>query len=1480
MADAPIQLGFGNTNPAANVALPSGPSAWERSNARLKREDATTRQDYMGSMWRQDGVADGLVASHAGSSMLPDEKFNPFTDKATEEAKAGINPEFQGYLYQAVSANHQQFIRQRLLSKQEDLQRLDDMGMPGTIGRLAFNFLLPENYITGLGVGAVARGLKTLAVGAQAGTKLAQAEQAAGAVAKTAREASSGKAMAGAVAFGAAENAAIESLRQSVSFENDNTAVIEAGLVGAAFSAPFAWAGARQQARVASAAEAEHRVLSALVDHQNGKTLTKDQGELILAAHSTHKAIVDLEAGRITPDEFNTRVSETYGPFEPPDVWIERYGQRLKAEADSLIQGMGLGGLTEADVAKGRLDSILGDTRRADQAHQQTILQARIDRKLEKARRHTEMLARDAKQKDLEAAFMRPDGVGVEGPRLWDLRTDAPASTSMEEAFRKALKNQEDSSRANAMRGHFQFLTADEAAAQVAGKDAKNAAFERAQKDAEARKKAEEEAMIRARELTRMTQEDPLFGHMDHPPKPAPAPEAPAKAPGLSARVEALHAKVDAIQAEMNALLTKNGRRPGENTAKGKKWLELIKERDALKHEANVAAHEDAMAAIKAAQEPIPEASARAPEAPPAPPPEAPATTPLPGSPESFLNKVVTWTSKSGDEVLEGIPVRVNEHGFLVIEDFDGGTHVVHPKRLDQFNQGTPDGFLPGSIGSGQRQLIANIAHQRTAMSAARLDYFAILNRSEHLGVREMVFAMAKDAIRVDGETAQGWTASEYKKDVVRRISGNFHVALRDAEKEALEAAQVPMFQRGKAKEQFYEWVTRATRGDPAVQAEAGAMYPAVQKASTAMKKAYAEALKEAKQAFVKGADSVPESDLYVNRVWHHDRIREAMAKHGDADVYALIAQAIKTPAHNWDLNKAKSFMDAVRKLEFSDGTTQMHLQGRDMGTLRSELAKHNLTQSEIDTLVDTMFDARAASGGDAGQAGPLKFRFDLDEAASVQLPTGTLRMADLLENDPRVLVDSYMGTMGGHIGLAKVGIDSQATFEAKLKAIQDKALENPGMDGKRLDKELTMLRDIHAHIVGRPMSTADYSSTARMANTLRGFTRSAALGQLGLVAAIEMQKAFAMVGFKAMWQSMPSFSGFITALRQGYVPDHRLARDIMDMTGFGSELAHSYVRSHELEAGYADGFISRAEKAANHASHISDIISGNASFTSMTRNMAAQGATRQAFEHANGKNLSAKMRERWVSQGLDANEIDAVLADLKAHADHTNGRLDGIRYEEWKQNAGDTYDKFRLFINRQAREAIQDQDIGETMPWMHTTLGKMVGELRTFMLVGHAKNFLKNAELRDGTALQVWFMGFMSEALAYSIQTAMNKPHEMDTLLTPEKIASSAAMRMAALGMLPLLTESAFSAVTGKQLLPQGYSASGNDRTLWKTASFNELVRLGNMPSALLGSVGLGSTTQGEFREAFRALPGARLYGLPLLGEQLSSYFPKSEAP
>lgn len=94
-------------------------------------------------------------------------------------------------------------------------------------------------------------------------------------------------------------------------------------------------------------------------------------------------------------------------------------------------------------------------------------------------------------------------------------------------------------------------------------------------------------------------------------------------------------------------------------------------------------------------------------------------------------------------------------------------------------------------------------------------------------------------------------------------------------------------------------------------------------------------------------------------------------------------------------------------------------------------------------------------------------------------------------------------------------------------------------------------------------------------------------------------------------------------------------------------------------------------------------------------------------------------------------------------------------------------------------------------------------------------------------------------------------------------------------LGVLPLLAETGYGWMTNESLAQPGFSMSGDGRSLLQTASFNELARLGNVPQLFTELPGTHQDTQKQVSEGWRALPFARLYGMPLVGQHISENSP-----
>ena len=1453
----PIQLPVSTPAPMGSMVggdvqgnLPVGPSAFELSTEQLQRKDKATTGDYIGSMYRQDSLIDGTVAAIVGQELMPQDGYNVHDPEVWKELSQGISPEFQSGLYDAHSPAHAGLIRSRILQKQEDLTRLGDMGVAGNIGRLGLSLVMPDQLLIGLAGGWVTKGYKAAELG-MAATKgasaLSAAETAARVVAgQTARDAS-GAAMAAGIAAGGVGNAAFEKIRQNVSFEDNNSDVLIAGLMGAAITAPFAYAGSKTESRIAKAAAREHETLKALKMLDDGQPLSADQYKTIKSVVDTHRTIREMQTGAITPEEGRIQLdSHHFGPEMEDAAWLKQYGDDIHAQGEAMLDQMYPNRISERTQKKFTPDGQplqLGYEAPIPNYEGRVVTDAegRIRRIEGKQVRGLETLKVDSKGNVAPSL----DPAAVEAHLEAAAQKKFPKDAAKREAFKVDERTK--------MQGLEAPTTLKERI--KAARDAENAAKKKAYDDAKV--KAEEQ-----RAINKKTN-------------------------------DALQAKADAH----GDMLSASSKRADENKVKNDSAAEKAH------FEAQIASHFGLdkpkvpdtsgpdIAGIKKMIDDInPQAAAEAPKAPKS-EPKAPADAPVAPldvkAPEALVKRKVgdyaDFTKRNDPGGTHaGLVESISPDGdFYKIRDEDGNLHTVHSNRIMQ-HEPPPSGFLDGSVGAAQHMAIADYRTQLTAMSKARLDIYATLNRSESDEVRKLVFDLVKDPIQNDDVSAQGMTASEHKSQLKRTVAGIFHRESREAANEAAKFQGIPMWQRfsGEWDQNFHSLVSRYTRGDLTIQGPHKDILPMIQKAAKAQRNVYDYLLDQAKKMGVKGAENVDPNANYVNRIWNQKGINDAYRLHGEDAVHDLLARAINVPGFVGDVAKAKQFLGTVRKLEFSPVMQNIHLYAQDMGSLRRVLeTEGKLGSHEIANIVDMMFTSTEAVGKDTGRTPTLKYRFDIDETMSQNVKGKVLRISDLLENDSRVLVDLYTNSMGGQIALAKKGIFSQADFMERMRKIGDDLNANPGWDQAKAKRDMRLLEDVYANISGKPMSTQAFDGPARVAATLRGYSRALSLGQLGIAAAFEMHQAVVYMGLGAALKQMPSFRQFFSAIKNGHIPNSQLARDIEHMVGFGTEMDMSYARVHEIDEGGMGHMLTKLESGANKASHAVDIMSGNASITSMTRQWSAMMGVQEMHDLATGlKPLTDATRKRFVGHGLDFHEIDGILVDFKQYSTATKGhKVESVEWEKWLKEEPETYEKFQLALSRKVRDAVQDQDLGETMPFMHTTLGKVFGELKTFMLVAHAKNFLKNLHYADGVTAQLYMFSIVSNALAYMTQSSINyaqDPAKLQEMLTLDRISRAVFARSANLGVMSIVGDTAYGIATGGDtLLRSGSTTNTDNRSAFVTPSLQLMQKLATAPSTLAGMALPNTvTTQKEFN----FLPMPNLYGVRNAASSMSSMFPK----
>ncbi|MDN7877763.1 hypothetical protein [Burkholderia aenigmatica] len=858
------------------------------------------------------------------------------------------------------------------------------------------------------------------------------------------------------------------------------------------------------------------------------------------------------------------------------------------------------------------------------------------------------------------------------------------------------------------------------------------------------------------------------------------------------------------------------------------------------------------------------------------------------------------WDDGSGMNEGRVVDENVRTGDLMVDHPETGVTTTVNRADLHDLSPGyvapkPAEGFLGGSIGAAQVAPVSGLWEQPTAMTRwknvpTRWDFFTHLNQSENPHLQFLGFKMVKDAIGIDPHEAQGWSASERKTHYRRQLAGQFHMEARRAYDDAIKARKLPLSKSIGYHRQFYEDVARVARGDADVLHANADIAPQLQQAAKAMTDFYAEMKTKLQKAQVKGAENLPDNPQYVNRQWRQDNIRTAFSKYGD-DLYQAVANAIRVPGLTGDIAKAKSFMDAVMKLEFSHAMQDIHLYSKDMVTLRDELGKAGLKDTEVNSIVDLMFDRRAGNAGDAGQAPALKYRFALDENHMERMPDGTtFKLADLFENDSRVLIDRYMNSMGGHLSLAEVGIRSRAEFMQRMRDAEEWHADNTAMtqSAEKFNRNKQFAQDLYDNITGRPMSTQSFNRADRFLTATRGITRSAMLGQLGIQATIEMGNALALTSMRALRLHMPTFAGIIRSFRAGHRPTLGLVRDVEMITGFGREHVASYSRQHEITDYTYDRGISRYENISNTLSHAVDHMSGNSHITAGSRALTARMMVQKHLDFATERvKMSEKQRERMVHQGVSYDDQFDLHTALKKYTtmDPKTGAAQAIDWERWSVEQPENYSRFQLLLSREVRDAIQDHDIGESIPFMHTTVGKIFTELKTFVIAGHAKKFLKSLYYRDQTTFVQWAYSFVGASLEYSFQNAINFAHDPEKLkdkLSPDAIAMGAISRMAVLGLLPSLMETAYSPISGGRTLFTNGTANTDNRNLFITPSMNWAMRVmsaGQVAGASLNPLSTNTVTQKDMRDALYALPGGNLYGMRNLNDIISSNFPKYRA-
>lgn len=769
---------------------------------------------------------------------------------------------------------------------------------------------------------------------------------------------------------------------------------------------------------------------------------------------------------------------------------------------------------------------------------------------------------------------------------------------------------------------------------------------------------------------------------------------------------------------------------------------------------------------------------------------------------------------------------------MVIIDDTTNKPRRVNLNEVDVADVMDNTGmFMPeGSIGSGQIAAIqqATPFEETTADLAEsawthvkipftnfkvpiRYDYYAKFITSENSVIRRLGKVLLSDPVGDIDHAGRGLNASELASLEWHRQKGRFFTTASDAFDEYAKENGWSMVEKMRQQEAFHTAVTKAVRGNSTSQFT----HPQVGKVVMEVQRIHKEMLEMAKKFGVKGAEEVLPDPFYMMRRFNHDKMLQLRSRYGNEQLIKLVKGAIKAvrPVTDEMADRvAKSYVNVVTRLQYED-MTKLRLGEAGRERLRAIAREAGVDDDLLDEVLDMTLQKPGKVEGDSPR---LKSRTMLDEEYTTKLTAkdGTsedVSMSDFFENDSRILMDMYTRQMGGLIGMARMGIRSDADFDRIVQEAQEEAYAN-GMDGAKLKEQTKHMRDVYNHILGRPMADEVYGTKERVLKAIRDFNFIRMMGQVGFAQLAEIGNTMGYAGIRAFTMHSPAMRDMIRMAKGGQMDD-QLSKDLVNMAGLGSEMASMFPNMRSPDDMMFNQGLTKVEAGLAKGRHAVAMVSGLAPITNMLRQVSARAFVQKFSDYARKTDKLAKGDlDKLAWAGITKENINKVFADLKKYS-KVSGKTDkveAIDWEKWEKASPETYDTFRMAVWRESRRVVQENTIGETAPWMHTQVGKILTQFRGFMLVAHAKQTLYGIHHRDMTAASAFILSTVFAGLGYTAQTAMNYAGDKEALqerLTLENIAKSAFQRNSGSALIPATIDTISSFIGYDPLFKYGRS-------------------------------------------------------------------------
>ncbi|MFM4959337.1 hypothetical protein [Aeromonas caviae] len=492
--------------------------------------------------------------------------------------------------------------------------------------------------------------------------------------------------------------------------------------------------------------------------------------------------------------------------------------------------------------------------------------------------------------------------------------------------------------------------------------------------------------------------------------------------------------------------------------------------------------------------------------------------------------------------------------------------------------------------------------------------------------------------------------------------------------------------------------------------------------------------------------DSMPEQPGYLPRKWDWEKIAsltEPMRKEL-TDLLTDAYRATGIPAEVAAKIARNMIVRASGNVGQIDANIFNQLDAKSTAELTTFLQEAGVDADAIGSLLDTIQKQNAKKSA----PGMLNRRTALDLTMASQ----NFQLIDFVDTNIERVTRTYNVETSGRVALAAKGIYSRADWDDVTAAVKnDIHRSNPNAD---LEDTHRALEDAWESFTG----VAVRGGINRVAGRMMAATQISLLGGMGLAQSVEMANILGRHGVNGIMRSMSSIGEVAGIARRD--PNSPLLKSIA--AAGGPLWDNAKLHSPDVRLDWHGTVGTQAGKIIDRALAIGQgtlaTVSALRRITSLERRLATVLEMDALVRMANeGVPTDAKKLRRLTAMGIEfgsGGNWDSIAEALRLHGKYdSKGVLTDIDFDSM---APGTRDDILFIIKRSVGQQIQEAYIGETPTALNSTLGKLMGQFKSYPLLSMDKQIARNIQIGDMEAYHTFMWGLMLGAAVAPVRMAL----------------------------------------------------------------------------------------------------------------------------